>query len=68
MSRSSPLLDPEIASLIKGLLPHRLHQHQIAALLHINQGRISEVKTGKRFAEVPPASEDRIIDLLQSSH
>ena len=32
-----------------------LHQHEIAALLGINQGRVSEVLTGKRFASVPPA-------------
>jgi predicted XRE-type DNA-binding protein len=32
-----------------------LKQHQIAAVLGINQGRVSEVLRGKRFADVPPA-------------
>ena len=32
-----------------------LAQHQIAAHLGINQGRVSEVLTGKRFGWVSPA-------------
>jgi predicted XRE-type DNA-binding protein len=32
-----------------------LHQHQIAALLGINQGRVSEVLRGRRFADIPPS-------------
>jgi len=32
-----------------------LLQHEIAAELGINQGRVSEVLSGKRFAEVPAA-------------
>ena len=32
-----------------------LYQHEIAAQLGINQGRVSEVLTGKRFVHVPPA-------------
>lgn len=32
-----------------------LMQHQIAALLGINQGRVSEVLSGKRFPDVAPA-------------
>lgn len=31
-----------------------LLQHEIAALLKINQGRVSEVLTGKRYANVQP--------------
>uniref|UniRef100_UPI00403F2A7C helix-turn-helix domain-containing protein n=1 Tax=Asticcacaulis sp. DW145 TaxID=3095608 RepID=UPI00403F2A7C len=31
-----------------------LYQHQIAALLGINQGRVSEVLTGKRHPDAPP--------------
>ena len=31
-----------------------LFNHQIAALLNLNQGRISEVLTGKRFPEHKP--------------
>lgn len=33
-----------------------LAQHEIAALLHLNQGRVSEVLTGKRFPTVPPSA------------
>jgi transcriptional regulator with XRE-family HTH domain len=31
-----------------------LYNHQIAALLNINQGRVSEVLSGKRFPEEKP--------------
>ena len=31
-----------------------LYQHQVAAELGVNQGRISEIKTGKRFPKTPP--------------
>lgn len=49
--RSSPPLTPEIAAEIRRLAsPGTLMQHQIAALLGINQGRVSEVLSGKRFA------------------
>jgi predicted XRE-type DNA-binding protein len=39
-------------------------QHQAAAKLGVNQGRISEVMTGKIFPDVPPASPDDMKDLL----
>lgn len=46
----------ELAALIKGLAATTtLYQHEIAAKLGINQGRVSEVLTGKRFADVEPA-------------
>jgi len=32
-------------------------QHEIAAKLGINQGRVSEVLNGKRFGDVPPARD-----------
>jgi len=54
-------MTPELASkaitLVKtfGLL-----QHQAAAVLGVNQGRISEVMTGKRFAGVPPADPGQL--------
>ena len=48
-------LTAEIASKIKKLARDTsLYQHEIAALLRINQGRVSEVLSGKRFAEVLP--------------
>lgn len=45
-----------MAAHIKFLLQTRdLHQHQIAALVGVNQGRVSEVKNGHKHASVPPA-------------
>lgn len=35
-----------------------LYNHQIAARLNINQGRVSEVLTGKRFPEKKPLQRD----------
>jgi predicted XRE-type DNA-binding protein len=35
-----------------------LFNHQIAAVLNINQGRVSEVLTGKRFPEQKPKQRD----------
>jgi len=48
-------LNAVLAALIKKLgQDPKLAQHQIAAQLGINQGRVSEVLTGKKFAEVKP--------------
>lgn len=38
----------------KALLAAGMRQHEIAAKLGINQGRIGEIHTGKRFADVEP--------------
>lgn len=54
--KPSPPLTAELASKIKHLLSlGRYHQHQIAALLGVNQGRISEVKRGRRWPDVGPS-------------
>jgi len=46
----------ELAALIKKLaVTTDLFQHEIAARLGINQGRVSEVLSGKRFGDVQPA-------------
>lgn len=46
----------ELAALIKKLAATTtLFQHEIAAKLGINQGRVSEVLAGKRFTDVEPA-------------
>jgi hypothetical protein len=55
--RSSPPVTPEMASYIKLMRKLGLYTHQIAAKFGINQGRVSEVITGKRFPQVPPAGE-----------
>lgn len=53
--RVSQPLTSELAAKIKLLdREHSLAQHEIAAILKINQGRVSEVLTGKRFPEVQP--------------
>jgi predicted XRE-type DNA-binding protein len=58
MARRTPPLTAELAARIKRLaLDGGLLQHQIAAILNLNQGRVSEVLTGKRFADVPPAAK-----------
>lgn len=53
----SPPVSPGIAAMIKRLLERGLYQHQIASILGINQGRVSEVKTGKKHAKVPPSDQ-----------
>jgi predicted XRE-type DNA-binding protein len=55
MRKASTPLTPRLASEIKRLAaPGNVMQHQIAALLGINQGRVSEVLSGKRFPESHP--------------
>lgn len=52
----SPEVTPQMAAEIRHLLQHdKLYQHQIAARFGLNQGRVSEVNTGKRHPGVPPA-------------
>jgi predicted XRE-type DNA-binding protein len=47
MKKSSPQMTAEMVKVIKEMLGSKqYHQHQIAALLGVNQGRISEVKNG----------------------
>lgn len=56
MKRSpSPKISREMAAHIKFLVTIRgLFQHQVAALLGINQGRVSEVIRGRRFPGIEP--------------
>lgn len=53
---SSPRLTERLAAYIKWLwINTRLNQAQIAALLGaLNQGRVSEVVNGQRFASISP--------------
>ena len=52
----SPPISPEMAAHIKFLVRSRgLYQHQVAALLGLNQGRVSEIMRGYKFPNVPPA-------------
>ena len=54
--RKPKKLTPESAAYIKWYLKNKVEmfQHEIAAAVGYNQGRVSEVKQGKRFAGVPP--------------
>ncbi len=55
MRRRSPTLTADLALQIKKLWKTTdMAQHDIAAKLGINQGRVSEVLSGKRFAWVNP--------------
>lgn len=51
-------LSPKDVAIIKRrLLNGELH-HRIAADYDLNQGRISEINTGRRFADIPPAANN----------
>jgi hypothetical protein len=49
-------LTSDDAAIIKARILMGEFLHRIAADFDVNPGRISEIKTGKRFAEVPPAA------------
>jgi len=53
----SPPVTREMAAQIKRMRSDGLYNHQIAAHFGINQGRVSEVNTGKRFPDVPPEGQ-----------
>ncbi len=53
--RKSPKVDTAMAAKIKALLKHGLTQQDIASICGINQGRVSEIKTGKAYLEVEPS-------------
>jgi predicted XRE-type DNA-binding protein len=51
-------MTPEMAAMAKFLVEKRgLLQHEAAAILGVNQGRISEVMTGKRFGGINPPDQ-----------
>ncbi|MEM7460186.1 MAG: hypothetical protein AAF331_12025 [Pseudomonadota bacterium] len=50
-------MTPEIAARIKRLWRDtEMPQHEIAAAVGVNQGRVNEVVNGKRFLDVLPES------------
>ncbi|NGM39032.1 XRE family transcriptional regulator [Methylobacterium sp. DB0501] len=49
---SAPLTATMAAEIKRLARSTDLAQHEIAAKLHINQGRVSEVLNGKRFPEI----------------
>jgi hypothetical protein len=48
-------LTPEQVSIINSRIARGENQHRIAADFDLNQGRISEIATGKRFSSIPAA-------------
>ena len=54
--RRSPDVTPEMAAKIRTMLRLGMTQHDIASHFRVNQGRVSEIKTGiHRYAFVDPA-------------
>lgn len=58
--KDTPPMTAELASKALALLCMGLKQHQAAAVLGVNQGRISEVVTGKRFLGARPCPLDQL--------
>jgi hypothetical protein len=56
--KPSPKLTPKIVAKIKALLTRGFKQHDIAAMFGINQGRVSEINTGRKFVNVKPEQGD----------
>ncbi len=53
---SSRSLTADDAAIIKNRILRGEFLNRIAADFDVNPGRVSEIKTGKRFAEVSPAA------------
>lgn len=53
-----PHLSAADAAIIKAMLVRGDRQSDIAAYFKVNGGRISEINTGKRFTNVPPANDN----------
>jgi hypothetical protein len=54
--RPSRKLSAQDAAIIKNRIRQGEFLHRIAADFDVNPGRISEIKTGKRFPDVAPAA------------
>lgn len=52
-------LKPKDVIDIKRRLKRGEFQHHIAAIYGLNQGRISEIKNGRRFADILPQDDDQ---------
>ena len=59
--KDTPSMTAELASKILTLVNEcKLKQHQAAALLGLNQGRVSEVINGKTFQGTRPFPRDQL--------
>ncbi len=54
--KPSRVLTREQVAIIKKMLREGHFQNRIAAMFDVNPGRISEINTGQKFADVPPAN------------
>ncbi len=55
------------AALVKAMLAQNFRQHDIAAkFFGVNGGRVSDIATGKKFIDVPAASEADLATFLSS--
>lgn len=52
-------LSPDDIKQIKLRLRRGEYQHDIAADYGLNQGRISEINTGQRFAKIKPSGDEQ---------
>lgn len=60
-SHSEPMT-PEKAAIAKKLLSEGWLQHDVAAYLEVNQGRISEISRGQTFPDVEPTNQLGLFD------
>lgn len=58
--KSSPHVTAVMASKIRTLVSKGMLQHDAAALFGVNQGRVSEIVNGKRFANVDALPIDQL--------
>jgi hypothetical protein len=63
MSRAEPSgirLTEDDAAIVKGMLARGDRQHDIAAWFGVNGGRIGNISTGKNFAQLPMAPQEKL--------
>lgn len=60
MQKYKSSLSAADAALAKAMLNRGDRQSDIATYFRTNPGRISEINTGYRFAEISPASPDKL--------
>jgi hypothetical protein len=53
-------LTAQDAALIRGMIDRGDRHHDIAAFFGVNQGRIAEVKDGKRFADISSIDREEL--------
>ena len=58
--KPTPPMTAELASKALALVKLGFKQHQAAAILNLNQGRVSEVVTGKRFPSAKPCDPSQL--------